>query len=180
MTLRRQLRVLRHRAGRWAGGRRWLASISLLAAMGVTAALLVLVVSENTVNATGAPAKVAAPSTAKKGTAPKSGVKTTTPTTKPVGQTVPLGVYAGPGAPVAATAFSADAGAPVPYAFDYIDGSTWQSISDPMWFVQRWSGSNFRMIWGVPMLPATGATLAAGSSGAFTMSPRPGWESGVG
>ena len=120
MTLRRQLRVLRHRAGRWAGGRRWLASISLLAAMGVTAALLVLVVSENTVNATGAPAKAAAPSTAKKGTAPKSGVKTTTPTTKPVGQTVPLGVYAGPGAPVAATAFSADAGAPVPYGPDVV------------------------------------------------------------
>ena len=168
MTLRRQLRVLRHRAGRWAGGRRWLALISLLATMGVTAALLVLVVSENTINATGAPAKAAAPSTAKKGAAPKSGVKkTTTPTTKPVGQTVPLGVYAGPGAPVAATAFSADAGAPVPYAFDYIDGSTWQSISDPMWLLQQWSGSDFRMIWGVEMLPATGATLAAGATGAY-------------
>ena len=89
MTLRRQLKVLRHRAGRWAGGRRWLASISLVAAMGVTAALLVLVVSENTVNATGAPAKAAAPSTVKKGTAPKSGVKTTTPTTKPAVLVIP-------------------------------------------------------------------------------------------
>jgi hypothetical protein len=68
---------------------------------------------------------------------------------------------------VAAAAISADAGAPVPYAFDYIDGSNWQSIADPIWFVQRWTGSGFRMIWGVPMLPSTGATLAAGAAGQY-------------
>lgn len=163
MSFRRQVRVMRHRAVRWFGARRWLAPISLVTAMGVTVGLLLLVVSENAVTTSGLPSTAPTPTTAPKGAAPK----TSTPTTKPVGQTVPLGVYAGPGSPVAATAFSADAGAPVPYAFDYIDGSSWQSIADPTWFVQRWGGSGFRMIWGVPMLPITGGTLAAGAAGQY-------------
>jgi len=154
---------MRHRAARAFRPRQLLATLTLIAAMGVAVGLLVLVVSENAVNTPGVTATPSAPTTAPKSTTPK----TTTPTTKPVGQTVPLGVYAGPGSPVAATTFSADAGAPVPYAFDYIDGSNWQGIADPMWFVQRWSGSGFRMIWGVPMLPTTGASLAAGAAGQY-------------
>ncbi len=81
---------------------------------------------------------------------------------------VPLGVYAGPAAPDAAEAFAADIGAAVPYAMDYLDAGSWQSIADPTWILQRWSGSGFRMIWGVPMLPDTGtATLQQGASGAY-------------
>jgi hypothetical protein len=186
MTLRRNLRVLRHRlryrAGRAFRPRQLLATLTLIVAMAVAVGLLLLVVSENAVNTSGTTA-TPPPSTQPKTTTPKtttpktttpktttpkaSTPKTTTPTTKPVGQTVPLGVYAGPGSPVAATAFSADAGAPVTYAFDYLDGSSWQTIADPIWFVQRWSGSGFRMIWGVPMLPTTGATLAAGATGQY-------------
>jgi hypothetical protein len=154
---------MRHRAARAFRPRQLLATLTLIAAMGVAVGLLVLVVSENAVNTPGVTATPSAPTTAPKSTTPK----TTTPTTKPVGQTVPLGVYAGPGSPAAATAFSADAGAPVPYAFDYLDGSSWQTIADPIWFVQRWSGSGFRMIWGVPMVPTTGATLAAGAAGQY-------------
>jgi hypothetical protein len=135
--------------------------------MAVTVALLLVVVSQNAVPRAGASAGSTGPKTVTPTTKPKTAPKTVTPTTKPVGQTVPLGVYAGPGSPVAAVAFSVDAGAPVPYAFDYIDGSSWQSITNPIWFLQRWSGSSFKMIWGVPMLPDAGATLAAGATGLY-------------
>jgi len=155
-------------------------SLFLLAAIGTAAWLLMLVVSQNAVPAPGTsatkghptsphktvPTRPAPPGTTAPTTAPKHAVVPKA-TPAPLGQTVPLGVYAGPGAPVAAAAFTADAGAPVPYAFDYIDGTSWQSISAPLWFVQRWSGSGFRMIWGIPMLPNTGGTLAAGAAGQY-------------
>ena len=168
MTFRRSLRVLRHRSTRALRPRQLLGTLTLLVAMGVAVGLLVLVVSENAVRAPGVSATAPGPAIKSKTAVPKAATpKSTTPTTKPVGQTVPLGVYTGPGSPVAATAFSADAGAPVPYAFDYLDGSSWQRLADPIWFVQRWTGSGFRMIWGVPMLPTTGATLAAGAAGQY-------------
>ncbi len=78
-----------------------------------------------------------------------------------------LGVYSGPGATSAARSFASSTTLPVPYAFDYFDDSSWQTISDPAWTVQRWAGAGFHMIWGVPMLPASGASLAAGSLGAY-------------
>jgi hypothetical protein len=166
MTFRRRFRIMRRRTARALRPHRVLASVTLVVAMGVTVALLLLVVSQNAVRTPGqSAAKSNTPMTSTPTTA---NLKSATPTTRPVGVTVPLGVYAGPGSPVAATAFSADAGAPVPYAFDYIDGTTWQSISNPMWFVQQWGGSGFQMIWGVPMLPSTGGfTLATGATGAY-------------
>jgi hypothetical protein len=180
VTFRRRLRVVRRRFARAIRPSRLIGSVTLVVALGVTVWLLVLVVSENAVAPT---ASTTAPtSLPKTTTAPKTGTtqpkSTTAPSTEPkkvatptpAAPTIPLGVYAGPGSPVAATAFSADAGAPVPYAFDYIDDSSWAGISNPTWFLQRWSGSGFRMIWGVPMLPKTGAaTLAAGATGAYNV-----------
>ncbi len=182
MTFSRRFRATRRRVARAVRPGRLIGSMTLVATMGVAVWLLLLVVSENSGTPTaGRTPAATAPKTAtgpKATTAPKTATTTKpkvvapkTKTTKkavPVAQTVPLGVYAGPGSPVAATTFSADAGAPVPYAFDYLDGSTWASISDPMWFLQRWNGSGFRMMWGVPMLPkAGGATLATGATGAY-------------
>jgi len=83
------------------------------------------------------------------------------------GSTVPLGVYAGPGSPAGAQVFAADTGSTVPYALDYLDASSWQTIADPSWLVSKWAGSGFQMIWGVPMLPDSGATLAQGATGAY-------------
>lgn len=80
---------------------------------------------------------------------------------------IPLGVYAGPGDAAGAYSFAAALGRPVPYALDYLDASSWTSISDPQWQLQRWAGSGFKMIWGVPMLPAFGATLAQGAVGTY-------------
>ena len=89
------------------------------------------------------------------------------PKTKPLASPVPLGVYAGAGSPAAAAVFQTDAGATVPYALDYLDDASWTTISDPAWFMQRWAGSGFQMIFGVPMLPKTGASLAAGARGDY-------------
>ena len=80
---------------------------------------------------------------------------------------VPLGVYAGPGAVGTAEAFTEVVGRPVRYALDYLDDSSWQSISDPRWLLDHWVGSGLDMIWGVPMLPAYGGTLADGASGVY-------------
>src|SRR5580700_6343772 len=137
MTFRRKVRVMRRRAARAMRPGRVFASLTLVAAMAVTVWLLMLVVSENATGSNPSSATgTSVPTTTPKAptTAPKPKVKTTTPTTAPVGQTVPLGVYAGPGSPVAATAFSADAGAPVPFAFDYLDDSNWSMLENPIWF----------------------------------------------
>ncbi len=40
----------------------------------------------------------------------------------------------------------------IKYAMDFIDATSWSSISDP-WQLSNWEGSPFQMIWGVPMLP---------------------------
>ncbi|MGH8994936.1 MAG: hypothetical protein ACRDYB_02700 [Acidimicrobiales bacterium] len=178
MTFRRNLRVVRRRLSRAMRPGRVFAPVILVTALGVTVWLLMLVVSQNAVSSA-PPSATTPPTSAPHATTPKTAshastpttvkpkVKAKTPTTTPVGQTVPLGVYAGPGAPVAATVFSADAGAPVPFAFDYLDGSSWSMLANPMWFVKHWDGSGFRMIWGVPLLPKVGASLATGATGAY-------------
>jgi len=86
---------------------------------------------------------------------------------KPLSSPVPLGVYAGAGSPAAATVFATDAGVAVPYALDYFDDASWTTISDPSWFLQRWAGTRFQMIFGVPMLPRSGANLVAGARGDY-------------
>jgi hypothetical protein len=78
-----------------------------------------------------------------------------------------FGVYAGPGAVASAQAFDVQKGGPVPYALDFFDSSNWTSISDPQWTIQHWRGSPFHMIFGVPMLPDAGASLATGATGAY-------------
>jgi hypothetical protein len=80
---------------------------------------------------------------------------------------VALGLYAGPIAATAPQTLASQIGHPVPYAMDYLDGSSWQSISDPSWFLQGWAGSGLHMIFNVPMLPSSGATLAAGAAGSY-------------
>ena len=92
---------------------------------------------------------------------------TTTPPTAPVaGPGRPsLGIYTGGGNVAGAEQLAA--GLPLPYALDYLPGNSWQSIADPAWTLARWQGSHFSMIWGVPMLPATGGTLADGAAGDY-------------
>lgn len=78
-----------------------------------------------------------------------------------------LGVYAGPGGLDAAEAFASSVHLPVGYALDFIGDSSWQSISSPSWTLAQWHGTRLTMIFGVPMLPASGATLAQGAAGDY-------------
>jgi len=144
--------------------RRVASTVLLLAAAVGALWLLVRVVADSTVNSGGT--RSTAPTIApvqhrRRAAAPRSASALARPT-------VPLGVYAGPGLVAAASAFRAEVGTSVPYAFDYLDGTSWQTIAEPTWFLQRWDGSGFKMIWGVPMLPSIGgATMAAGAAGQY-------------
>ncbi len=65
-----------------------------------------------------------------------------------------LGVYAGAADPPAAQTFSATLGAQPPFAMDFLDGSTWRTITQK-WPYSHWKGKGYTMIWGVNMLPDT-------------------------
>ena len=85
----------------------------------------------------------------------------------PSPSSVPLGVYCGPGQASAVRSFASSAGVTVSYAMDYFDDSSWETVTDPVWSLTQWSRTGDRMIWGVPMLPASGATLAQGATGDY-------------
>jgi hypothetical protein len=79
---------------------------------------------------------------------------------------VALGVYDGPGNRRGVTSFAAEVARPH-YAMDFLDGSSWSNLSHPAWFMQKWHGTTDTMIWGVPMLPNSGASLATEATGAY-------------
>ncbi len=78
-----------------------------------------------------------------------------------------LGVYAGAGNPAAVSDFVASLGSRPRFAMDFLDGTSWSTIDNPAWEVSQWAGSGYTMIWGVPMLPNSGASLATGATGAY-------------
>ena len=114
---------------------------------------------------TAAPSQAPGPS-AQAGTPPTTAAQP--PVSVPVASaTAPLGVYGGPGGTDTARSFARSAGVQVPYALDYFDDATWQTMTDPVWVLTQWSHTGDKMIWGVPMLPVSGASLAEGASGAY-------------
>ena len=78
-----------------------------------------------------------------------------------------LGVYGGALNPPTVSDFAATVGGRPHFAMDFLDGSSWSTIDDPAAAVSQWAGSGYSMIWGVPMLPGSGASLAAGATGAY-------------
>ena len=66
-----------------------------------------------------------------------------------------LGVYAGAAYPPAVPAFTTTLGAQPPFAMDFIDGTTWRTITQRRWPYSQWKGKGYTMIWGVDMLPDT-------------------------
>ncbi|MHB1584153.1 MAG: glycoside hydrolase family 26 protein, partial [Acidimicrobiales bacterium] len=107
---------------------------------------------------------------------PRATASTTTTTTTTTSRPAPEAAVAGPGDPSlgiyvgggnVAAAEQEAAAFPFPYALDYLPGDSWQTIADPSWTLARWAGTSFSMIWGVPMLPSTGGTLAAGAAGDY-------------
>jgi hypothetical protein len=65
-----------------------------------------------------------------------------------------LGFYDGQSSPTGIEASANWLGSPssVKYAMDFIDATSWSTISNP-WQLSQWKGSPYTMIWGVPMLP---------------------------
>ena len=71
-----------------------------------------------------------------------------------IGQTQ-LGVYAGAAYPPAVPAFTTTVGTQPHYAMDFLDGTTWRTITQGRWPYRHWKGQGYTMIWGVNMLPDT-------------------------
>lgn len=66
-----------------------------------------------------------------------------------------LGVYAGAAHPPAVKAFSTTLGTQPRFAMDFLEGSTWRTITQSRFPYAKWKGKGYTMIWGVNMLPDT-------------------------
>jgi hypothetical protein len=79
----------------------------------------------------------------------------------------PLGVYGGED-PSTEQALGQSIGRQPQYAMAFLDGSSFQKMEDPSWFISQFQGSGYSMIWGVPILPSSGGySLATGATGAY-------------
>jgi hypothetical protein len=79
-----------------------------------------------------------------------------------------LGVYRGSGAPDAVDAFGTWLGTEPAYALDFLARQSWADIENVDWWLQSWADSPQEVVFSVPMLPASGASLAQGAAGAYT------------
>ena len=81
---------------------------------------------------------------------------------------VPIGDYAGAGNPAGVAWFGRATGTHPTLASDYLVGTGGWGAMDSARGVGAWRGSGYQLVLGVPILPGgTGATLAAGASGAY-------------
>ncbi|HVV59885.1 MAG TPA: glycosyl hydrolase [Gaiellaceae bacterium] len=78
-----------------------------------------------------------------------------------------LGVYVGAGNRDGVDAFSAWLGSSVGYAEDYLPFGTWPSAAARAWILKRWQDSGLTLVLGVPLVPSSGGSLAAGAAGAY-------------
>jgi hypothetical protein len=79
----------------------------------------------------------------------------------------PLGVYGGEN-PTVEQALTHSIGRQPKYAMAFLDGSSFQKMEDPSWFMSQFQGSDYSMIWGVSILPSSGDySLATGATGAY-------------
>lgn len=77
-----------------------------------------------------------------------------------------LGAYAGTANPVGVHSFGRTARTRIFHAMEFLDATSWSTISNPQWFLKRWRRSHYKMIWGVPMLPSgSGSTIGSPSDG---------------
>ena len=82
------------------------------------------------------------------------------------GTGVPLGDYAGTDQFQNLADFAASTGTHLTYVTDYLDKfNGWAGMDDGA-IATGWSGTGYRLVLGVPILPGTG-TLAAGATGAY-------------
>ena len=66
----------------------------------------------------------------------------------------PLGAYAGALAPGSVSSFGRSIGQQPAFAMDFLNGSSWSTMVDSApTYMSTWSGSGYKMVWGVPILP---------------------------
>ncbi|MGZ4386734.1 MAG: NPCBM/NEW2 domain-containing protein [Gaiellaceae bacterium] len=78
-----------------------------------------------------------------------------------------LGVYRGAANPSGVADFGSWLGGQVSYAEDFLPGDSWSALEAPTWWLNAWKGTGHRMVYGVPIIPGTGGSLAEGASGAY-------------
>jgi hypothetical protein len=79
-----------------------------------------------------------------------------------------LGFYKGAGNAPGIASIETWLGKSAPLAEDFLPGDSWTAISStPDWLFNGWSGKPYRLVLGVPIIPDTGGTLAAGANGDY-------------
>lgn len=100
-------------------------------------------------------------------TAPTTSSSVATTTSLPVARRPALGIYAGGGDVAGALQYVRLLHGQVRSAFDFLDDASWETISAPLWTLERWSRSRLPITFAVPLLPRHGATLRAGAAGRY-------------
>ncbi|GIG29353.1 glycosyl hydrolase [Cellulomonas marina] len=76
------------------------------------------------------------------------------------------GVYGRGGRVASVTEFGDWRGRDVDVVQDFVDGTSWRTLSDP-WIVEQWAGRGYEMSYSVPMLPASGGSMSRGAAGEY-------------
>jgi hypothetical protein len=80
----------------------------------------------------------------------------------------PLGIYTGYDNSGGVSSVGSALGQQPAYAMDYLDSTSWSTMeSSAADAAASWSKSNYSMTFSIPMLPDSGATLAAGAAGDY-------------
>lgn len=81
-----------------------------------------------------------------------------------------FGLYCGALNPAGVLRFQRWLGQPVSYAADFITADNWRTIERPHG-LKRWDAKSdrFRLVYGVPLIPYSGGSLAAGAGGAYNI-----------
>lgn len=80
-----------------------------------------------------------------------------------------LGVYVGANEPALVGRYQEWLGHPIARVLDYLGDESWSQIESPTWWTSGWGASAWRhrMIYSVPMLPATGGSIEIGARGGY-------------
>ncbi len=151
----------------------WLAALAALAAVAAVALCVPALLVPGTAASASAVSGGATSGTASTSSAPGStgtgagGAKSSSSEGGQATSTDALGVYAGPGNLAGVHAFAAGSKQPVTYAMDFLPGNSWSTISHPQSLLAQWYAMGYSMVWGLPMLPNKGGSLATGATGAY-------------
>lgn len=79
-----------------------------------------------------------------------------------------MGVYVGAATPTGVARFQTwNNNTPIKFAEDFLAFSSWSPIQFPNFWSDAWQGQPYRIVYSIPMLPSTGATMATGATGAY-------------